>query len=68
MFIEKLPDDPVVYYKGVFQYPWDEAWYAVLEVDGEAYDLGKFGNFAEAGAAYLKAKQALEEVGCTRTS
>lgn len=62
MYIDTLPEEACAYTRGIWQDPFTSYWQAVVEVDGEAYDLGRFGSFAEAGAAYLKTKQALEAV------
>ena len=61
-YIAMMPDEPCTVFRGVFQEPFREGWRAVLEVDGELFDLGLFGNFAEAGEAYLKTKHLLEAV------
>jgi len=61
MYLEPLPGEAVQYTKGMWQDPFTTYWVAVLEVDGVAYDLGRFGNFVEAGERYLKVKQILGE-------
>ena len=62
-YIATLPDEPATITRGVFMAPYDTGWRAVLELEGEVYDLGMFGNFAEAGEAYLKTKHLLEGTG-----
>ena len=62
-YIATLPDEACTVYRGIFQEPFREGWRAVLEVDEEVFDLGLFGNFAEAGEAYLKTKHLLEGMG-----
>jgi len=62
MYIEPLLDEPCAIFRGVFQEPYCDGWCAVLEVGEEVFDLGRFGSFAAAGEAYLKAKHLLEGI------
>ena len=62
MYIEPLDDEPCAVTQGVWKDPFTSFWNAVVEVDGEVFDLGRFGNFVEAGERYLAVKKALEAV------
>lgn len=59
-----LPTDEIPNHTllGVYQPPGCGYWEAKLEDEGTVYDLGRFGCFVDAGAAYLKAKFALNGV------
>lgn len=62
MYILTTDEIPSHTLHGVYQLPGAGYWEAKLEDEGTIYDLGRFGTFVDAGAAYLKAKLALNGV------
>jgi len=60
MYINETEHLPSMTQLGVFKRAGKDYFEAWLEVDGTVYDLGRHGNFVDAGAVYLKAKFLLE--------
>lgn len=63
MYIEPTDQDPSEKREGIWREPWNTYWEAWLIYGDVVYDLGRFGNSAEAGIAYAKALIAMRESG-----
>jgi len=61
VYIEALDKDAGEAREGIWREPWNSYWECWLIFDGVVYDLGRFGNGAEAGIAYAKALLAFRE-------
>lgn len=61
MYIQETTAKPAEAREGLWKEPWNSYWECSLIFGGVVYDLGRFGNGAEAGIAYAKALLAFRE-------